>query len=152
MILPITGFVRSLGFFRITVNRLTRLTNEVTFDWPRFCSNSIKSPSRQVPPQLLIHAFFEIDLTVDCFLADPQFVAFIEHPIADLFGCPALFDPVNPAFAPIRMSNQFALHGSPLLRALVCCHAKVSGVLLGQRVIRPKVAFDLAKDRRLVML
>jgi hypothetical protein len=46
MILPITGLVRLFGFFRITVNRLTRSTNVVTFVWPSFYLNSIKSPSQ----------------------------------------------------------------------------------------------------------
>ena len=46
MILAMTGLVRLFGFFRITVKRLTRSTNEVTLDWPSFCLNSIKSASQ----------------------------------------------------------------------------------------------------------
>lgn len=46
MILPITGLVRLFGFLRITVNRLTRSTSDVTLFWPSFCLNSIKSPSQ----------------------------------------------------------------------------------------------------------
>ena len=42
----ITGFVRLFGFLRITVNLLTPSTSEVTFVWPSFCLNSIKSPSQ----------------------------------------------------------------------------------------------------------
>ena len=79
----------------------------------------------QVPPQLLIHAFFRVDVAIDCFLADAQFGTFIDHPVADLFGCPfarqaiwqsqicregALFDPRNHGLAQIRMSDQLALY------------------------------------------
>ena len=46
MILAMTGLVRLFGFFRITVKRLTRSTNEVTLDWPSFYLNSIKSASQ----------------------------------------------------------------------------------------------------------
>jgi hypothetical protein len=34
MIFPMTGLVRLFGFFRITVNRLTRSTSDVTFVCP----------------------------------------------------------------------------------------------------------------------
>ena len=79
----------------------------------------------QVPPEFLIHAFFRVDVAIDCFLADAQFGTFIDHPVADLFGCPfarqaiwqsqicregALFDPRNHGLAQIRMSDQLALY------------------------------------------
>lgn len=40
----------------------------------------------------------------------------------------------------------------PLISRLRGSHPKVSRVLLGKGIISPKVAFDLAEDRRLVTL
>ena len=101
----------------------------------------------QVPPQLLFHAFFGIDVAIDRFLTDAKSCTFIDHPIADLLWRSALFDPFDDALAQIRMSDQLALRRTPPQRALMCSHAKVSRVLLGKGIICPEVAFDLPKDR-----
>lgn len=104
----------------------------------------------QIPPELLRHAFLGLDVTIDRFSADAQFGTFIDHPIADLLGRPSLFDPFNHTLAQIRMSDQFALRGPPLLRALVRSHPEVSSVLLGEGIICPIVAFNLSEDRGFV--
>ena len=101
----------------------------------------------QVPPELLVHAFFGIDVAIDRFLADAQFGAFIDHPVADLFRRPTLFDPRDHGLAELWMPDQFALLGTALLRALVCCHPKISRILFRESIIGPEVAFDLAKNR-----
>ncbi len=44
----------------------------------------------QIPPQVIRHAFFGIDVTIDRFPADPEPGALENHPIADLFGRPAI--------------------------------------------------------------
>ncbi|WP_372674694.1 hypothetical protein [Aquicoccus sp.] len=67
-------------------------------------------------PQLFVHAFLGIDITVDRFLADAQLCAFIDHAVADLLGRPALFDPGDHGLAQLRMSDQLALHRSSLVR------------------------------------
>lgn len=79
----------------------------------------------RVPPELLGHAFLGIDLAIDRFLTDMQFRIFIDHPVADLLGCPALLDPRDHSFAQLRMPNQFALLGTVLLRALVRHHSSI---------------------------
>ena len=103
--------------------------------------------SGKIPPEFLIHAFLGVDVAIDRFLADAQFGTFIDHAVPDLLGCPALLDALDGAFAQIRMPDQFALPGSSLLRALVCCHPEVSGVFLREGIIGPEVTFDLAEDR-----
>ena len=55
----------------------------------------------QVPPQLLIHAFFGIDVAIDRFLTDAQFRALKDHTIADLLGRPALLDTRDHSLAQI---------------------------------------------------
>jgi hypothetical protein len=102
---------------------------------------------RQVPPELLRHAFLRVDILVDGFLADAQLGAFMDHPVADLFRPPSLFDLGHDAPAQIRMSYELALYGSAFLRLQLCSVSKVSGVVLGQGFIRPKIPFDLSKNR-----
>lgn len=46
-----------LGFFKITVKRLTRSTSDVTLAWPNFRLNSIKSPSHVWMPRLMQEIF-----------------------------------------------------------------------------------------------
>ena len=106
----------------------------------------------QVPSQFLRNAFLRIDVAIDRFLTAPQFCAFMDHPVADLFGRPALFDALDHTLAQIGRPDQFALRGTALQRALVSGHPEVSRVLFGECIIRPEIAFDLSKDRRLVTL
>ena len=107
---------------------------------------------RQIPPELLRHAFLRVDLSVDGLLAGPRLGAFMYYPVADLFRCPSFFDPLRNVPAQIRMSYELALYGSAFLRLQLCSVSKVSGIVLGQRFIRPEVTFDLPKNRRFVAL
>lgn len=86
----------------------------------------------QVPPQLLSHTVLGRDVAADRFLADSQLGTFIEHADTDLFGRPALLDPLNDALARIRMAEQFALRRTALQCALMCCHSEVFGVFFGK--------------------
>jgi len=54
-----------------------------------------------------------------------------------------LLDPFNHAFAEIRVSDQFALRRTALLRALMRYHPKITSVFLGKSIIGPEIAFDL---------
>ncbi len=89
---------------------------------------------------------------VDGFLADAQLGAFMDHPVADLFRRPSLFDLGHNVPAQIRISYELALYGSAFLRLQLCSVSKVSGVVLGQGFIRPKIPFDLSKNRRFMAL
>jgi hypothetical protein len=64
---------------------------------------------RQVPPQVITHAVFGIDVAINRFLADPRFCAFLDHPVADLLWRPTAFDPFNDKLAQFRMFDQFAI-------------------------------------------
>jgi hypothetical protein len=79
----------------------------------------------QVPPQIIAHAFLRVDVAIDRFLADPLRRLFLDHPIADLFGRPSVFDPLNHTFAEFRVFDQFAISGAP-----VCCHQLGSGTVV----------------------
>src|SRR6056297_2886944 len=83
----------------------------------------------QVPPQLFVHTFFGIYVAVDCFLTDAQFGAFIDHPIANLFRRPTLFDPCDHSFANLGMSDQLALDRAAVVRLKLCSVAEVTGIL-----------------------
>jgi len=48
----------------------------------------------QVPPELLRHAFLRVDIPADRLLADPECRAFVDQPVADLLGGPAILDAV----------------------------------------------------------
>jgi hypothetical protein len=76
----------------------------------------------------------------------------IDHPIADLFRRPPVLEIAHNAQAQLGIPYRFALRGSPPLRALMRGHSEVSCILPGESVMRPKVAFDLAENRRLVAL
>jgi hypothetical protein len=73
----------------------------------------------QIPPKIIAQAFFGIDVTINRFLTHSQLCPFLDHPIADLLGRPALFDPFNHARAEIRMPDQLALRRTAFLRALM---------------------------------
>lgn len=53
----------------------------------------------EIPPQIIAHAIFGIDVAVDRFLADPLRCLFLDHTVADLLWRPTVFDPFNYTFA-----------------------------------------------------
>ena len=54
---------------------------------------AVLSVQGQVPPQLVTHTFFGIDVAIDCLLADALLGSVKDHPVADLLGRPADFKP-----------------------------------------------------------
>ena len=85
-------------------------------------------------------------------MADALFDPIEDHPIADLFRRPAILKMVHNALTQLGIPDQFALRGSPSVRALMRSHSEVSRILLGKGIICPEIAFDLAENRRLVAL
>jgi hypothetical protein len=53
----------------------------------------------QIPPQVITHAIFGIDLAVNRFLADSWLCTFMHYPVTDLLRRPAVFDPFNHTLA-----------------------------------------------------
>lgn len=69
---------------------------------------------RQIPPQIIAHAFFGINVAIDRFLADPQRCLFLDHPVADLFGGPAVLQAFDYALAKIRMFTQLTISSASI--------------------------------------
>lgn len=71
----------------------------------------------KIPPQVIALTFFGVNVAIDRFLADTQRRIFMDHPVADLFWCPTVLEPLDNTFAQLRVFNQFALSYPP-----ICLH------------------------------
>jgi hypothetical protein len=68
----------------------------------------------QVPPQVIALTFVGVNISVDRFWANPHQRFFMDHPVADLLGRPAVLDPLNHTFAKFRIFDQFTIPHTPI--------------------------------------
>lgn len=57
----------------------------------------------QIPSQIITHACARVDVAIDRFLTDPQWRLFVDHPVANLLGRPAVLDTFDYTFAQFRV-------------------------------------------------
>lgn len=97
--------------------------------------------------RILRHTFLGIDVPVYGFLADPQPSAFKDHPFADLFWRPAIFQPLDDTAAQLRMTDQLALPRAPAGRHQLGCGAIIA-ITFRQAGIREMVPLQLPEYHR----
>ncbi|EIE49030.1 hypothetical protein C357_21017 [Citreicella sp. 357] len=98
---------------------------------------------RQVPPELLRHALLRGDVAADRLLAEPELRTFLDRPVTDLPGRPAVPDPLDDPISKQRIPDQLRLAGA-LIDGFLMRGAAVVAVMARQTRIAEPVARDLA--------
>ena len=100
----------------------------------------------QVPPQLIAQAFFGIDVAVNRFLANSQWRAFMDHPVADLFWCPAILEAFDNALTKLWIFDQLTIS-----RTTICTHSMrcitVIAIAFWHALIAKEIPFQFPENR-----
>lgn len=100
----------------------------------------------QVPPQIIPHAVFRVDVAVNGLLADTQLCPFLDHPVTDLLGRPTVLDPFDHTLTQLGIFDQFAIPRAPI-RGHQMRSGTVVAVMFGHALITEMVPLELTKDR-----
>tara|TARA_R110002111_G_scaffold217753_2_gene280061 strand:- start:457 stop:972 length:516 start_codon:yes stop_codon:yes gene_type:complete len=115
-------------------------------------SSGASWPSRdtvrwQIPPKIMTLALLGIDVAENRFLTDPWHSTFMDHPIADLFRRPTVFQQLNHALAQGRVTDQLAVARTSI-RGHQLSGRTVVAVMFGHTLIAEVIAFEFPEDRR----